>query len=864
MQLQDLKAGSQQQRLPITNDFRYGIIVLIGSGMAALGHELLWTRRMMDLVGASAESSARVFECFFLGLCLGAAAISNQVSKLHRPWFSLGIIETGVAVLSLPALLLPQWSSWIWPSLGTAKLLGWQGASLKTLLSVAIILLPALFMGMTLPVAACAVCGRQRHRTNSEIVLYAANTLGGAFGLSLVILVLLKLLGVTASMLAMIGINVIIAGICFHRNRQGQPNIVAPAKQIVSESAHDNQVRILQWLLAFLSGAGILATEVLGLALANLSVPLSFYPQAAILLCVILVLATAAWLTGRLRIQMDGYPRILAPCLAAAGLAISLIPEIFLNLPGIKSATFGHGHSFGQFLTHLISQTFGALGPAVLIAGTIFPLLINWRAQRILNAGRNLGVMLAINGLGAIVGAEISYRVLVPYFGVHVSLGIVGACYALTASGLLLLLRTRSLRALLLPLLALILICYITSNWLTRLPIYYKENVFKLVGLWCGREGSLAVPEDSRGNRNMVFDNQYTLGGSSATSSLRRQSHLPLLFHPAPARVAFIGLGTGITASGALEHEAVKSVTAIELSSLVEEAARNDFPQFNHDLFHDPRVKVYVEDARIYLEASPGQFDVVVGDLFTPWRPGEASLSSFEQFRAAREALAPGGVFCQWIEMTQWTPEQFQVAAATFRKAFGHLYLLRNSFSNISLPLGLLGFKNGAPDWNVVAQRCEFEARKGRLADPLCRHPEGVAILYLAEYVPASEFDNQLNTLSNLRIELSSSRKLVTGTGGDYFSAGGEWLTLLQSQQAAIEGKREMPDPLRRFSGVGVVATRFETAVQWDPNASLTAAIAQDLTTQIPTNIRTDTNADWSLWPGTQVPWVLSQDSNRK
>src|SRR5437588_2044171 len=118
--------------------------------MAALGHELLWTRRMIDLLGASAESSARVFECFFLGLCLGAAAISTRVSRLRRPWYFLGIIETGVAVLCLPALLLPQWSGWIWPSLGAEKLLGWQGACLKAFLSVVIVLLPAFLMGMTL------------------------------------------------------------------------------------------------------------------------------------------------------------------------------------------------------------------------------------------------------------------------------------------------------------------------------------------------------------------------------------------------------------------------------------------------------------------------------------------------------------------------------------------------------------------------------------------------------------------------------------------------------------------------------------------------------------------------------------------
>jgi len=46
--------------------------------------------------------------------------------------------------------------------------------------------------------------------------------------------------------------------------------------------------------LALFSGAGVMALEVLALPMIDLSVPLSFYPPAAILFCVILLLALAA------------------------------------------------------------------------------------------------------------------------------------------------------------------------------------------------------------------------------------------------------------------------------------------------------------------------------------------------------------------------------------------------------------------------------------------------------------------------------------------------------------------------------------------------------------------------------------------
>lgn len=99
---------AQRQSAAAAEDFRLGVGILLASGMAALGHEILWTRRLADLLGASTEASARVFECFFLGLCLGAAVVSRVLPRIRHRWYFLASVELGVAILSLPALFLPQ------------------------------------------------------------------------------------------------------------------------------------------------------------------------------------------------------------------------------------------------------------------------------------------------------------------------------------------------------------------------------------------------------------------------------------------------------------------------------------------------------------------------------------------------------------------------------------------------------------------------------------------------------------------------------------------------------------------------------------------------------------------------------------
>ena len=94
--------------------YKISLILAFLSGCAALGHQLLWTRRLIDLLGASAESNVRVFGCFFLGLGLGSAVANYLVSRITRPWRLLARLEVGIVLFCLPLFFLPDWTAWIW------------------------------------------------------------------------------------------------------------------------------------------------------------------------------------------------------------------------------------------------------------------------------------------------------------------------------------------------------------------------------------------------------------------------------------------------------------------------------------------------------------------------------------------------------------------------------------------------------------------------------------------------------------------------------------------------------------------------------------------------------------------------------
>jgi hypothetical protein len=158
-------------------------------------------------------------------------------------------------------------------------------------------------------------------------------------------------------------------------------------------------------------------------------------------------------------------------------------------------------------------------------------------------------------------------------------------------------------------------------------------------------------------------------------------------------------------------------------------------------------------------------------------------LCSQEHFRAAYQALRDGGLYCQWLPMHQLTAEQYDVIARTFQTVFSEVYLFRNHFKTKGIPLALIGFKNARLDWAIPARRCSIERSTGRITDPICRHPEGLAMLYLGQYSAKTPNMLPINTQDNLWIELDSGLRWITGRNLDYYNGAGDaWLSLLRNQ----------------------------------------------------------------------------------
>ncbi len=818
------------------------------SGAAALGHQLLWTRRLIDLLGAGAESSSRVFGVFFLGLALGSAAAFFLVRKIRSPWRWMAGAEVAIALLALPVYFLPAWSGLIWPAMGPDLLAGSWGGWVKLGLSFALLLPPAFLMGWFLPLLAAAVLDGKKDLQRHGVRLYGWNTLGGVAGLALTAAVFLPVLGAPGAFAAVIGLNLLTAAGCVHLESQTGPGkVVIPRPPAPAEVGSNPAARSGVYGLVFISGFGVLALEVAFLEMIMLVATLSFYAPAGILFCVILLLAAAAFAAGPLQ-RIVAIPALVTASLAAAAVAAGAAPLIFFGLSfhtgGLPPADY-----FSFFLIRLTLFTLLVCGPAFFLAGLVFPLLTAWSGIREGDArGRGWGRLLAINGLGGLCGAEVAYRWLLPEWGLYGAVWFVGALYAAGAFWTAYFLAEAPKQR---------LVCRLAAVGGAALLILFLRPVQSLVTVnpfaridvveeWSGREGTLAVVEREDFGRGILVYNQYMLGTTSARHDQARQAHLPLMLHPAPEKVAFIGLATGITPGAALLHGGVREVLAIELSGTVTGAARDYFGDYQNGLFTDSRSRVVVEDGRTYIASSPGRFDLVAGDLFLPWGPGEARLYSREHFEAVRASLKPGGIFCQWLPLYQLTPDDLRIILRTFQDVFPDTHLFLNGFRPGSSALALVGFKDGATlDWRTVEARAREERAHGRLRDPFLRHRSGTELLYLGKARP--DPDGPRHTLTNMRIELQAGRERVTGDPSRKYISGERWGEFVAAFHAEAEGAST-------DAGHGSLETAAWLAAReraFHRGRTPVAADERRLAERLPRELIEDDEADRSAWPGT-------------
>src|SRR5262249_14408415 len=155
-----------------------------------------------------------------------------------------------------------------------------------------------------------------------------------------------------------------------------------------------------------------------------------------------------------------------------------------------------------------------------------------------------LGDLAAANTFGGIAGALLVGHVAIPVFGIRAILLLAALTYVVLAD----VISPVQKRLRPLAYAALLAVVVINPN---NLALVHLDSAHEtLRALSEGSSGIVSVV-DSDGDLQLRLDNYYVLGGTAGAANERRLGLLPLLIHPDPRRVAFIGVATGISASAA-------------------------------------------------------------------------------------------------------------------------------------------------------------------------------------------------------------------------------------------------------------------------------------------------------------------------
>ena len=144
------------------------------SGFAALVYQVAWQRLLFVVVGVDIESVTIVVSTFMFGLGVGALLGGILADRFpRRILLAFCLFEAAIAAYGLISAELLVWSGHLFSRLDHPA---------AALLSFALLLLPTLCMGATLPMLIANAFRSSGNVGVSTGTLYSINTLGAALG----------------------------------------------------------------------------------------------------------------------------------------------------------------------------------------------------------------------------------------------------------------------------------------------------------------------------------------------------------------------------------------------------------------------------------------------------------------------------------------------------------------------------------------------------------------------------------------------------------------------------------------------------------------------------------------------------------
>ena len=627
-------------------------------------------RGMTLAMGVAPQAGAVTLAVVLSGWAAGAAWANRRVIVCGSPMrFAATLMALG-SVLALLFLTLDPIMDWLHGQRTAGGRIGIGVHTLAEIVVALLVLFPPVFcFGGAFPVLIRTVDSATRSRA------YAMYTAGSVVGAASGGFLFLRWMSLPVAYGVATIFSMFVAGwlVCQQR----------PLAEEVEVDPAISNVRRWPLALAAASGFLVLAMEVLWSRMIMLVSDNSSYAFSLVLIIFLAALAVGAWLAGRLQKHVQDIRLLLGLIFSVVGLVLCCVPWLFYFMTdGLTPLDFGGG--WWSYLISLASLIIMLTFPVAVVTGVILPLLMDT------TRGARLGQLLAVNTVGAVLGSMIAGFVLLDVLGLWRSIYLLAALATLIGLTLVWRSRPRVSIEIVLPAFSLGLLAFILSQDPVPLqaPITLAEDeqVIEIT------ETGHAVVSVVQSQNDLQFrvNNAYTVGTARGRMTAAWMGHLPLLLHPEARSVLFLGMGTGVTAAAALEHP-VEQITVCELIPALFTLSEKHFGDYVGALHQDRRVIRYAGDGRILFRTKLSKQDLVIADLFVPWKSGVGTLYSREHYARVRDRLNETGMFVQWLPLFQMSETEVGSVVRTLQEIFPQVTLWRGTFDDARPILGVVG-----------------------------------------------------------------------------------------------------------------------------------------------------------------------------
>ena len=628
------------------------------SGVPALLYQIVWQRTLFTLFGVNVESVTLVVTVFMLGLGLGSLA-GGALSS--RPGIRLlavfGTVELCIGGFGAASLQLFH---------VVASHTAGQSLLVTGMVAFALLLVPTVLMGSTLPLLSEHFVRRTANVGESVGLLYCVNTLGSGLSCLLAAYLLMRLLGESGTVRLAVCFNLAVGATALILQRG---RAVPAVRRENSATAAERQQTIPLWVGMILAGATgfiALAYEIIWYRLYSFATGSAAQCFAEVLAFYLLGIAYGS---QAVRSACQTKLRNDIRLTMAAGAEVILVGGI---------AAYLVGPALMLWVSHIPATPFAAVFAAATLLGAAFPLLAHATIDPAKKVGKGLSLLYLSNIIGSTLGSFLIGFVVMDHWSTQATsvfllgLGLAVAIAFATFSG------WKMRRAMFAAECAIYVLLAFGSH-----PLFssmYERLLFKTdykpsmqhTALVENRSGVIVVCNTDTGlgykagtaYGGGVYDGRFNTDLLHDSNGLFRPFAVGGM-GPTPRHVLMIGLATGSWAQVIAGLPGVEDFTIVEINPGYLQLIADHADVAS--LLHNPRVHIVIDDGRRWLLAhTDTRFDFIVMNTTFHWRANSTNLLSKEFLELVREHLNPGGVL---YYNTTWSRQVFATGLAEFKYA---------------------------------------------------------------------------------------------------------------------------------------------------------------------------------------------------